>query len=44
MQQMQQDGTPAQEYTSGPFTKPDIIDYGTHPIKLQVRLTFCKAI
>src|SRR5579859_901555 len=40
MQQMQQDGTPAQEYMSEPFAKPDIIDYGTHPIKLQVRLTF----
>ena len=40
MRQMQQNGTPAQEYMSEPFAKPDIIDYGTHPIKLQVRLTF----
>jgi hypothetical protein len=40
MQQMRQDGTSAQEYMSGPFTEPDMIDYGTHHIKLQVRLTF----
>lgn len=40
MQQMQQNGTPAYEHMSEPFARPDIIDYGTYPIKLQVRLTF----